>query len=711
MTDVQVKTELKLDSNAQAMMDEIRQDFEELNEQVMESKDAVRNFGTQFTATFAALNLGPLLEGMADAAASFISVGSAAYDTEQGIAGMLAGMTGNEWGEARAYAEDLNAEFNDLSINIGQAKEDIIAGQQTLTTFLGGTSQAFEVANKNMSNLTTIANVQGIAVQELGGQFGKMAAGFVSMESPVFNLLRSTGIFSNDITKVNAEWQKLTQEERINRLEGAFESIADNLADAPPTLTDMLTSVKAIGSEFMETFGKSAMGEFMDEMDMLRGDLKGARGDFTAIGTELGADAGKLLADVFVLMQKAVAFIHENSAEIRDYIKDGFQYARDTIDWIVGHKEELMAIGGAFALSQTGIGGGLLKGAAGAAATAAGGVAGRMGTGTIMRSGVGDKAMAEAVSRMQTQSGRFAKTMGSFVATGGTATQMGARLATGMGGLFSAIAAGGPPVWAATAAVGALAAGAVYLTHKLNEAHDERSAVIDKNLKEYTELTQKMDALTEAELKRMDTLRAEAEKLAAENDVRVSDDFEKAWADREEKILKMYVHPMQKIDEAVQRYAAQAEEEGLFPEEMGAQRMAVNAAARLYTTAWQTHNEGAMKYIANMLGQSKAMREAFLTSADMTAEGFQSLAKTVRELGADFSEEFGGQLSNIAKAEMELKAKNAAPQVNFNGGQVFKIQQDFRDQDPDRVVVSFEKRFTQAAVSRVQATTSTPFGT
>ena len=97
--------------------------------------------------------------------------------------------------------EQLHGQFTQLSIAIGQTREDIEAGHSALTSFLGGTAEAFDVAERNLTNLTTIANVTGFSVAELGGQFGKMSAGFLSTESPIFNLLRSTGIFADDITK------------------------------------------------------------------------------------------------------------------------------------------------------------------------------------------------------------------------------------------------------------------------------------------------------------------------------------------------------------------------------------------------------------------------------------------------------------------------------------------------------------------------------
>ena len=713
--DTVVETKLTLDDAASDTLKTIRSGFEQVDKQVDHTKSVVAGFGTQFGATLAAVSVAPILHRVGELASSVIDLGMAAAGAEDEIADMVAGMSGTEWALAKAYAQDINEEYNELAAISGKSKTEMIEAQKTLATYMGGSSKAMELAHDNMENMVEVSKVQGVAVQEIAAQFGKMANGMIAMESPIFNLLRGTGIFAANTRDVNEQWQKLTQEERIRRLSGAFESIARNVQKAPTPLEDMLHSVQAIGNEFMETFGQSAISSFTDNVGDLTQELTDTRGEMKSFARDLGKDIGAFVADSVEAMRDAFAYVRTHSDEIRAAIKDGFQFAKDTISWIIGHKTELMFLGGAMLVGKTGLGGmamstaggilgGVAAGAAGAGLNRAGGFAAGMASETMF---------VNRASSAVAMTGKLSDSLAAYVKAGSPAVQLGASLASSVGGLAQALIAGGPAVWAATAAVGALAAGAVILNNKINEAETERNRVIESNVDEFTKLTSKMGTLTEAELARLDELRSQAEKMASEKLVseRVGEKFEAAWADRENNILKAYIHPMQKIDEAIQRYAVKADEEGLMPEELGAQRMAVNAAARLYENAWKAHNEGAMNYIAKMLGASEEMREAFLTSADMTTEGFLSLAKTVRGLGENFSSEFGGQIENIARAQMDLDAKKAAPQVNFNGGQVFKIQQDFRDQEPDRVAIAFEKRFIGAAISRVQATTSTPFGT
>jgi hypothetical protein len=46
----------------------------------------------------------------------------------------------------------------------------------------------------------------------------------------------------------------------------------------------------------------------------------------------------------------------------------------------------------------------------------------------------------------------------------------------------------------------------------------------------------------------------------------------------------------------------------------------------------------------------------------------------------------------------------------FNGGQTFQIKQDFRDQDPDRIAVIFQRDIARAAENRLQGGTGGAFG-
>jgi len=80
------------------------------------------------------------------------------------------------------------------------------------------------------------------------------------------------------------------------------------------------------------------------------------------------------------------------------------------------------------------------------------------------------------------------------------------------------------------------------------------------------------------------------------------------------------------------------------------------------------------------------------------------LADVVGDTEGDFREKL---LAKAAK-EAESTGKKATP-MQFNGA-IFNIKQDFRDQDPDRVAVVFQRDIQRAAENRLMARTSLAFG-
>ena len=127
-----------------------------------------------------------------------------------------------------------------------------------------------------------------------------------------------------------------------------------------------------------------------------------------------------------------------------------------------------------------------------------------------------------------------------------------------------------------------------------------------------------------------------------------------------------------------------------------------------FTQASTMANMGMQTHIATILSGSRDMQLAFLESAKLTAEGYSALADLLPESAAEFKSE----LERKARGELGGDVgKGKGTNMNFNGGQTFKIQQDFRDQDPDRIAVLFNRGILRSAEQRVQAATASPFGT
>lgn len=656
---VKVEAELNFDTNAQKVLGELKSGLGSLKQEVSESNDGLKQFVNTFAAMTAANLVNPLVSGLKDMATGAFDLANQAYDTQQGIAGMMAAMSPREWEDARGGAELLHREFTDLAIDVGQAKHDIEAAHMSLRTFLGGSETAFQVANDNIGNITRIANVLGISAQEIGMQFGKMGAGFVSMESPLFNLVKGAGIFSSDISKINAEWQKLTQEERITRLEGAFGSIANNLADAAPTMTDLLTSMKEAGGAFLESFGGAVLREVIDNTESLRNALVEGEDSFEHFAESLGKDFGAGLAEIIDSLTEAAVYLKENGAEIKQDIIDAFTFAKNVFDTIVDNAELIATVVGIGAVSK-------MPGVAGAATNFASGAMGSGGAGAMGQAGAA------------------------------------------IPGLISAIIAGGPPIWAATAAVTALTAGFAYFVHEGEKADAESRKRIDELIRRERERSEELGQLSafehETQVRERQELIALAEELGEKTSALKR--LEEAGARRRE-INEQYINPAMAAAENLEM----TDKDAAMPEHYRRQEeTAVHEMSQALKNAVETGDTEVSKALLKILLDNDALKSAFMNTADTVEIGADALKLSLKSL-----EELGhgnGFLAQFFKEEMGREFPGKAPnaKINFNGGQTFKIQQEFRDQDPDRVAVAFERRITQAAVSRVQASTSAPFG-
>lgn len=109
--------------------------------------------------------------------------------------------------------------------------------------------------------------------------------------------------------------------------------------------------------------------------------------------------------------------------------------------------------------------------------------------------------------------------------------------------------------------------------------------------------------------------------------------------------------------------------------------------------------------IKTLMG-SESMAVALETGAITVQGGFDALIKTVEEKSPEVAEKFKKMLAGIHSGHVEdIKGKGG---VNFNIGNI-TIHQDFKDQDPDRVIIAFRRDLMKHATARTQAR-GTPFG-
>jgi hypothetical protein len=678
LADVKVKTELTLDDLASDVLKRIQDGFKSTDAEQQKAQSGLAEFGKQFASTFAAVNLMPAIGQIRRFAEEVVGVARDADDAAQNIAGMLAGTAGYSWRDAREEGERMHEEIVGMAVDIGQSSKDIEAGFKGIMTWMGGGAKAYAFANEQLRSMTTIANVMGFSTDMIAQNVGQMAAGFVRTRSPLFALLRGTGIFSDDITKIVKEWQELTEEQRMQKLAYAIGKVSENLGEAGPTLSDMVTMMKEGAGLVVESFGGSLLKEVKPAMADLIADMKNGRGEMQRYARVLGRDVGHWVKEAAGKIKEGFEYIQTHADEIKAAVVDAFEKARAVVSWILEHKEEIAIAFGAYAA----------KPALGAAA----GVAG-----AAWKSG----------------------------AAGGAVFGMKAPGGAG-GGAYGLVA------------LSAAALGTAAALDQLSQLLDELKGEEAKNAAARKAALEKMSL----DLREWDEAQAHAFAEIGRGFVESAGAINMTTAQAEAAVSEMRaaheagVSMAQKVDAAAMQienikdklesdYASERMElfgAGLSPESLLAaldeyDEKGLQAVENLHATteyignafqqAIDSGNQAQAQYIANVLAGSSEVQDAFLQSGVVTRDAMVKLADMVQGSAAGFAQRLMDMFTGGPKG---LKTPKG-PSFNMSGGQTFKITQDFRDSDPNQVLVMFRRDLAAAATRRLQARGASPFGT
>ena len=128
----------------------------------------------------------------------------------------------------------------------------------------------------------------------------------------------------------------------------------------------------------------------------------------------------------------------------------------------------------------------------------------------------------------------------------------------------------------------------------------------------------------------------------------------------------------------------------------------------MYEYAEQSHDKGAMTAVENILMNSTQLQYALVASGVDVGKGFDDLIDAMIK---------GGRMTAAAgKHAKELVdskgAKGLAGMggVHVGGGNTVNMKMDFKQGDPDRIMVKFKTEFMKAATHKIAARAGGPLG-
>ena len=563
-------------------------------------------------------------------------------------------MQGVPWDRAKTQAQALGDELDMVSLKAGVMGDDLGAAFQAMLELRGASREGLVMAEKQTGQLATIAGVLGKSTEGFARELGFMEEGVLKVRGQLFQLLQPTGIFGSKTKEAAKYWATLTEQERIRRLSVGLGQVATNMAKAEPSFKQMTTMLDNAVDIAKERLGEPIMGALMPVFQDMIAEFEQGLPEIEAFAKGMSKDVARWVKDAARRMQDGFNWIKTHQQEISRAVEDAFGKAKAVVEFILAHKEEIAIAFGAKAASP------LLEAAG-------------QGVGAIARKGY----------------------------AGGAVTGVGSLGGLGAGGGVIA-AAGTVAAFAAAVAAWSVAIdqwqGLMSITQGgMSNAEQD----LDAYRRFFKEKAGSSDygQWNQAQLAAFEESRRRMVELAAElgEDSRAAGELADA-AYRAHHAARQQVDAYDQMAATISQLE-QAQGEGAD----------VGAFADKFVAGYQqmltANNDGAAKYIAGLVANSKALQTAFLFSTDLTADAMSSLAGMVESKSKEFAE----QLRTLSGQKAEA-AIAKSPVVNFNGGQTFKIQQDFRDQDPDRVAVVFQRDITRAATRRVQAKTASPFG-
>lgn len=677
--DVEVRTKLKLDDLASAVLDKITGKFEQTNEAQKEAQGGFSDFASTFAAQFAAVNLAPAIGQVQEFARGLLHAGLEGQDADKAIAAMIATSQGDDWENALEGGQYYGDLLDEIGLKANQAADDVGDAFQRMIEITGASNGGLKQARDTTESLAIVANRLKKSTVGLGQEYAFMAEGTLKTRGQLFQLLQTTGIFGDKTKGVAEQWAKLTDAKRIELLQYGIGKVAASMKDAAPTMSDLVTKAQNFSGIVQEKFGQGLVEEVAPAFESLLDELVGGRGEIEKNADAMGREVGRYVKEAAKTVREGFEFVRSHYAELKETVVSAFDHAKSIVSWILEHKEAIaIAFGAKTAL---GLGSSILG--SGAAQGAKGLVQGAASLGS---------AVAPAL-----QGGALGSTV--------------ANLTTALGGATMGIAALGAGI--------VLLGGAAYATSKIiddqNQEHAARMAAMQNiedaafagDIQKTRDLTnamadlgsdvnslgQAIGQLDEQTVRYYQSLNAIAESTAAIQNVdadQVRGEIELATRG----IADAYARASSDTSKAGQDYAAN----------MYANQTAILIDA--YNQASRSGNNALAALAATTLASSKGTQLAFLEAGKEVEGGFGALADVVAAGGSQFAD-FASKLRAIKPKEA---ATPAAPTVNI-GSATFNIKQDFRDADPDRILLAFRKDLIKSAQRRYTTATGSVFGT
>lgn len=665
MAKTEVRAELKLDDLASATLAKVQSGFTKLDGVVLKAGGHVLDFFKQTAAVAVGVNLGNILGGVKDTATAAFRSAAEADVQMRTLTRTMAGLSttrGKGMGDFRREAEGVYGKLTDIARASGVARSEIVGAFQQAGA---NTRLTSEQLTDFIAKSSGASRAIGVPVNEMVLGFEQLRKNMVDAGNPMVALVKQANLMRGHSERIAQKMQMMGRGGMIRLAEKALAVMAERAKTIPLTFEEMGNKLSDMRTDVLRLVGTPMLNALRPLFEKFTGWIETNRGAIEQYARTMGEKAGVWIVQAADKAQEAFRYMQTHADEIREAIVSAFERARAIVKWIVEHAKTI-------AIGYT----------AAKVAPAAGAIGGGIAT--------------------------FSKALANVAVTGipslGVAASGAAAGLTGMAVTLGAFAA----------AMGGVMLAVDQFRRLMTETAGDQTSDLDARmaaLDSYANDFRQWDASTVAAF---DDMRAKIVANAQElgQDSRAAGEaVERAY--QQHKSLVEATRGMQEAERAVAgsgAVAAQGAGDEALYEAARIQEGAAKAFADSFVAASAAGNTAAVQAGVQILSGSARLKAAIAQSGMMSAEELQKLADALAQGGDQVSDVVKTLREKLGKEGAATEEKGVVPMNVFNGGQTFQIKQDFRDQDPDRIAVAFQRDIARAAENRLQARTSLAFG-
>lgn len=691
MAATEVKTVLTADDAASATLAKIKGGFESIDKSVTGVQTRILDFAKQTAAVAIGANLGSIVQGVKGAVTGAFDEANKQQEQMRELSKTVAGMstaagrvedlhrvtamtTKETWELKRASAgatqtfEDgastVYKRLSDIAREAGVARGELVAA---FTETGKNTTRTNDQLAALIGQVAQASRALSAPVKDIVAGFAEIEKNTISASNPLIDMVKQANLFRGHNEAIAQKLQSMGRQGMLNVMNKALKEMQERAKKMPMTLREMGDQLSDMKGDVLKLVGEPMVAALTPAFRNFQKFIAENRGQIELYARMLGAKVGQWVIAATKHIEEGFKYVVAHADEIKAAIKTGFDYAKSIFSWMLDNKGKLAA---GFVASKA-----ISSGGFGAVDAGKSMVDFAKGLSALNASGIGPLAKGSAGA---------AASMGAFAlaTVGVTAAVMSFQhYLKETGGYLNP--AKGEAKKNLDAQMDAL--------KRMNESYE---AFNDQQIAEYEKFKRRALEAAEAigENTAMLKFQIDAQRQAHDTLAASVDGMTKA-KDRAKALPDMDTWAPGNNDAEIKRvWTEQAEVAKLFADSF-------NAAAK-------SGNQAALAASVQIVAGSKTLQQALLDTGSSVGLSLEKLAETV----GDKADDFGKRLLERAAQEKSSSAKPPPNVMQFNGGQTFNIKQDFRDQDPDRVAVVFQRDLQRVAENRVQARTALPFG-